>query len=337
MKTHWKTAAAIFGLMAIICAVWLSVQTESSTQQRATAVNSAPPESPTILPTADPQAVAIIPSPLAKPVAEPAISIAMLRQSVAEIIDPKADSATRLRAVRKLPLDLSSDERIPVIDFLRRWQSDDEDQSGQVLKNDLMDSLVAQRSPALNLADIFIEIYADTNQNNVIRDYAIQHLSMLGERIPDAPGWDASQVRYKTELILEALWTAAGTHSSIAGTALMGLARLSETSPSVDRSRLSTTSLQIAADNGANEAARISAIQVCAKLHIVKALPTLVQSTRGDRSVLVRVSAIGALGMIGGRDEADLLKSIAGGTDVRVKPVAETALRRIQQRTGENL
>jgi hypothetical protein len=252
--------------------------------------------------------------------------------TIRTVIDTTADVLTRQKAVRALPADLLPEHRKLLTDFLAATHEEDSGQSGQVLKNDLMDTLVGQNTPGRGLADLFIGIYQDKAQNIVIRDYALQHLALLNERLDGPMIWESKLVQTQQKLIQETLWQCAEARdSSIAGTALLALARLSETHDEVDRNRLAEAATAMT-DGKTDEAARVTAFQVCARLKTANARPLAVNAAQTDSSSIVRTSAIGALGLIGNEDDVAILDQIAG-KDARFRTVAMLAMKKIQERT----
>ena len=227
------------------------------------------------------------------------------------IIDLKADILTRQKAARALPRNLSPDNRKPLMAFLAAAHAEDSGQAGHVLKNDIMDALVGQSDPDRGLAQLLVGIYQDTAQNSVIRDYALQHLALLSQQLDGPIAWDASLVQTQQKLIQDTLWQAAEARdSSMAGTALLGLTQISETHPELDRTRLGQAAIAMA-DANVDEAARVTAFQVCARLHVSDALPVTVKAAETDSSSIVRTSAIGALGLFGNADDIPILNQIA--------------------------
>ena len=64
-------------------------------------------------------------------------------------------------------------------------------------------------------------------------------------------------------------------------------------------------------------------------------LPLLVQTAEQGESASLRISAIGALGLLGGKPEMALLEKIIAGDNPRLAPVATAALRRLRERSGQ--
>lgn len=252
--------------------------------------------------------------------------------TIRTIIDVKADTLSRQKAVRSLPRDLLPEYSKILTDFLIARHAEDDRQTGYVLKNDIMDALVGQKTPGLSLADLFIGIYEDKAQNIVIRDYAVQHLALLSERLDRPIAWDVSLIQAQQKLIQDSLFKCAEARdSSMSGTALLGLTAISETHSEVDRDRLGQAAVAMAGV-GVDEAARVTAFQVCARLQVSNALPVTVNAAQTDPNSIIRVSAIGALGLFGHADDIPILNQIAENSS-RLRPVTALAIKRIQERT----
>lgn len=248
------------------------------------------------------------------------------------IIDVKADTLSRQNAIRALPRDLIPEYRKDLTDFLTARHAEDDSQTGHVLKNDIMDALVGQKTPGRGLLDLFSGIYHDKTQNIVIRDYAMQHLALLSERLDSPTVWDPSLVQAQQKLIQDTLWQCAEERgSSISGTALLALTRISETHSEVDRIRLGQAAIAMT-DVEVDEAARVTAYQICARLQVSSALPLAITAAQSDSSSIVRTSAIGALGLFGNAGQLPILNQIAEH-NARFKPVAMLAMKKIQERT----
>ena len=211
--------------------------------------------------------------------------------------------------------------------LLRAVSPEDAGQNGHVRKNALMNALNRQAKLPPDTLDLYATLYRDAAQNEVIRDYAIQHVYEAYDKLGDA-----SQKAEAVRLLQEA---AAQPGSSIAGTAILALARLAASDTNVPKADVAATAMDLARNPAANASARISALQVIGKLDEAQAVPVLVETVRAEQSIPVQLSAIGALGLVGGKDEMAMLRAVAGGDNARLKPAALAALKRIQERTGE--
>jgi hypothetical protein len=192
------------------------------------------------------------------------------------------------------------------------------------LKNDVMNLLCAQEKPVPELAEALVRICRDNSQDAVIRDYAIQHLGF----------WYASELDpgRRTE-IEHTLWDAVGERDgTIGGTALIALSEAAHSGklePGAGE-RLSAVALATAGDSGAAAAARVTALQVCAQRGVADALPLARDLVHGDGDMSLRISAVAALGRLGGTNDLTLLRALAGGTEARLRPAARTALAQLQ-------
>ncbi len=130
----------------------------------------------------------------------------------------------------------------------------------QAQKNRLMDHLVSMPYPPSNLTDILIGLYEDLSQDVVTRDYAIQHLSL---------NWYSRAGSAEQIKIRDVLRSASMEHAStIGGTALLGMTRLSRESNAFIRDELNETVLKAAADETASELTRITAVRLWGTLKI---------------------------------------------------------------------
>ena len=253
----------------------------------------------------------------------PRTDLSAVPVSVRPIVDLKENPWTRTMAVRSLRK-LSGQEAEALYAFLRQRNPEDETQVGHVIKNDLLDLLCLEDPLPDGLRELMTDMFEDRGQNVVIRDYALQHLLTIQNRLANAPGG--------TGALEQMLWGAlAETDSSIAGTALIGLQRLAIGRADFDRERLSSSALGLIQDDAA-ELTQITALQVCAGLGLAELLPAATALASAGRSVPVRISAIGAVGDLGTQAELELIDGILAGNDDRVRSAAMLAARKIRQR-----
>jgi HEAT repeat protein len=67
-------------------------------------------------------------------------------------------------------------------------------------------------------------------------------------------------------------------------------------------------------------------------LGTAEALPLVREAAQNGETISVRMSAIGALGQLGGPEDISFLNSVLTGTEDRLKLPAQWALNQIQQR-----
>ena len=265
--------------------------------------------------------------------ASPIFDPATAPVSVRAVVDIRVQPFDRLQKARLLRKDLKHEELNALYAFLQERHLEDDGQSGHAYKNELMEALISQTVPATDLCEFLGKLYHDQDQNVVIRDYALQHVAALYERLQEPLPWPIAELQTQRKTLQGLLWEATTeTDSSIAGTALLALNRLSESDNSLDRQRIGQTALTLAQDTNAGELARVTALQVCARQEVKEALPLLVQTIEKEADTSLRISAIGALGLLGGQAEIEFLQQIGEGDDSRLKPAVTLALRRVQQR-----
>jgi hypothetical protein len=252
--------------------------------------------------------------------------------TVQMIVDTQAGYEQRLKAISSLSPHLTDADWSVLQKFLLKPDSLDQIQLGQVIKNDLMDALCALTPPPAGLGDVLISMYRDQEQNPVIRDYAVQHLAAYYEDLTLQSGSPQEE-----QNIQDVLWEATNeTGDSIGGTALLALKRLSqEYITGFDQGKIASTALQMADANDAGELTHITAFQICAQLGVADALPVVLQAAQNGETISVKMSAIGALGLLGGTEQVSFLKSVLDGTEDRLKPAAGHALEQIMARQNQ--
>jgi len=244
------------------------------------------------------------------------------------ILDHSRENRLRAEAIERLPRQMSSLSWQALKRFLVTRDASDAEQVTQVLKNQLMDALCAMRPPPSDLGDTLIAIYRNPEENVVIRDYAIQHLAALDQQLVEN---DNPWARLERSSAQAVLWEALGeTQNSIAGTALLGLTRLIEDDPQIDRARLEKAVLKLTGDITVGELSRITAYQVCGQLNLKEALPTIESAAQQSPTIPTQISAIGALGVLGTPQDASLLENLRN--DDRLKLPVEHALQMIAAR-----
>lgn len=229
--------------------------------------------------------------------------------------------AVRWAAVRALGTHLNQAERTALYDYLRGHEAEPAGPMRGVVKNDVILALKRQQPPPQELAGALAGMFYDKEQDPMIRNYALQHLA----------SW-YGQCSEKREIV-DALWAGTtDTDASTVGTALIGLSRLSQASAPVDTVRLTTAATTVAVNPSGNETARITALQVCSQLGVKDVLPVAVNLAGGSGTVPLRVSALAAVGALGGADQIPWLNRLLEADDARIQTAARTALRRLEAR-----
>ena len=261
------------------------------------------------------------------------------RPAAAVIFDGSIKITDRLSAAHQLGRRLCRQQISELYAFLKALPGPQERNLPglNVLKNDLVSLLQEQFDPPTGLTGTLIEIYQNPAQDPVARDYALQHLVTWSEQgAADAP--DAKPRIYSV------LRQAAQEDTSIAGTALLGLHRLSvndsRTLPlsagAVSGEEISQIALRMLLSANPPSAARVTAIQVCAEREVGEALPPIQALAQAENGTAVRISAIAALGWLGGPEQAVLLQRLAAEPNPDLRHAVEGALRRLRTRLLNN-
>ena len=278
---------------------------------------SGPPVQPASRAKAKPQA-------LKKPTFTTGVFKRMSTDGIPDSVRPimglhQENMATRLKAVKALGKNLTRAEIEALFAFLLA-----PGQKTFSLQNDVIHALRQQATPPDDLLPVLRDLHRDSQQDLVSRDYALQHL--VAEYQKNTTNAVAHQIP-------EVLWEALGeTNSSIAGTALLGLHRLCDVDPSLDSNQVSQAALQLTQEGATGELARITALQVCAQRGLQEALPTARALAREGASLALRISAIAAVGDLGGKDEKEFLQLLSAQGAAHLQPAITSALQRLQRR-----
>ena len=227
----------------------------------------------------------------------------------------------RVRAIRALETELTKPELDAFSSYLRTSAKNSPGPEGENwLRNVMLDEMVQQPALPLGFSDLLVAIYQDHAQDDVMRDYAVQHMAPAYERV--SPKEQAK--------LREALWQATTeTDTSIAGTALLSLLDVSQTNPSIDQRLVAQAAFNLAADDRYGELTRITAVQACGRLKVDAAWPVIVQLAQEAESVPLRIAATAALGDLGRAEAKPLLKRLANSSEPRQSLAAQSALQRL--------
>jgi len=197
----------------------------------------------------------------------------------------------------------------------------------RTLKNDIITVLREQAAPMAGLTELLIGIYDDKAQDPVTRDYAIQHLILwCGQGPADA--------KRKIHAVLN---MAAREKTSVAGTALLGLHRLSAEDAAFNRDEVRSIALRLASASETEPATRATAVQVCAERGIREALPMIETLAQTSGDMALQLSAIAALGHLGGAEQAVLLERLEPGANGAVLRASIRAARKRLSQKQERL
>ena len=241
---------------------------------------------------------------------------------LAVVLDKNQSTAAKIKSVDLISDNLSETEQQAVIDFIKKSPNG----TGEyVVKNNLMNRLVAQNKPMPGMNAAFIEIASNKNQDIVVRAYAVQHLRPLYERNRDIAIKD-----FFYQALLE-------EDTEVSGGAMLALNYLmnhDEYAADFDRAPVIRQAKKIALNDTANNNNRITAIQVASTTsdpELAEGLRKII-SDKNNHSAL-RISAIAGLGAIGDESDIASLKIIAQSKSFE-KRAALAAINKISTRRG---
>lgn len=233
----------------------------------------------------------------------------------------------RLTVLRALGLGLSRTDWETVLNFVRSSEIISELNSDQLryLKNEAMAVLIRADVWLDEAAAVFKVVYADTKQDIGVRDYALQFIAVAAEK--DARvGWSFHWQALRDD------------NKDLASTAslhLLGAANRGELTKQ-EQTRLGAAVLEIASSASLPATNRATALQVCAELGIREAGKIADAVSRNENEdLIVRLSAIAALGQLGGGSETQsYLRALTTGPDKSLRVTANTALARFKLNGG---
>ena len=240
------------------------------------------------------------------------------------ILDARADIRDRLEAVQEMGDNLGPSEIDALYCFLKSHPgSREKNVAGlRTLKNNLINALKNQIRPPAGLTATLIDLFHDRAQDFVIRDYAVQHLTTWYSR-------GAADSQDAKERIQTTLKEAVRENTSIAGTALLGMHRLSSADRSFKGTEIDGSALGMARASDTPLAARITALQICAERGLAQALPEIERFAAARGQTALQISAIAALGKLGNVSDALLLKRLESEGDAALRPAIAAALRQL--------
>jgi hypothetical protein len=203
--------------------------------------------------------------------------------------------------------------------------------SSHALKNEIMDYAVEKDPDAGGVAGLFLAAHQTSGQAPLIRDYLIQHLDGLYLRL------EREGVSARKKQVEALLWKTAGPKREFeSATALMALDRIARADRAFaaeNKGRLERGALALLNHAQAEDADKVTALQVALRLESPAVLPAARKIAQaGTSSVALKASALGVLGRQGGREDAGWLEKLAGDKQSPVNTVAQYALEQLKKR-----
>jgi len=253
-------------------------------------------------------------------------------------LTPDKSYQGRTKAVQGLGKELSRKDLDGIYAFLAARY---EDYKGELtllefesIRNDTLDALLRQKELPPDLGKKILAMYQDREQNDVWRDYCVQHFAPYA-KVKWKDGFGASN---DTEWVAltNAYWQATTeTKTTIAGTALIGMNSLAGRYPGMSKDQVEGRALQLAEDDTCGDASRVTAFRMCAQLGRKEVLPSARIVSQVGSSIHLRMAAAATVGDLGDKSDLELLQSIAAGTEPRMKPIADAAMKRIDDRLAK--
>jgi hypothetical protein len=225
------------------------------------------------------------------------------------------------------------------------------------VKNDVLDRLLKQTELSEGLGLQMAEMASDSGNDPVWRDYCIQFMAPFYERAVTERGLttkgtkdtknnnpsqksleqkSVSSVKSVDELsaVREAMFSSLNKRSeTLAGTALIGLELLSRTHDEFDREEILKKSVEIAADESASSAARLTALRMVAMTENSESGAAAARSlAQTGETVLLRSAAITTLGEVGSSRDRELLDTFALSENKQIAAAARMAIQKMEAR-----
>lgn len=291
--------------------------------------------------TADPSPQRPEPGLPTVPNIPPGVSHSIL-ESLALITDngPGAPYRERIEAVHRLGKDLPAEQVRILMDFIAAplppGTAEVEFRRIGAIKNEALDTILAQQSLPEGIGDLLISMAANPVLDDLWRDYCIQRFVPYYDRkypestVPEAGHEAEAPARAR---FLAACWShATGPVTERTGTALLSLERLASRHAEIDRQTLARTALAVAASGEAPASARIPALQVAARLGEGKAAALARELVEGPVTTTLKLSALATLGEAGGSEDLPLLARVLEGGGKHLHKAATEAKAKIERR-----
>jgi len=172
------------------------------------------------------------------------------------------------------------------------------------------------------LAGHLVAMYNDRTHDEVWRDYCIQHLGDIYMEIGDEAGRENAR---------RALWRSVDERQgSIPGTGLIALFNVCG-QKGFEKEQTTAKALELVHSQEYGEPAKITALQICAKLG-EKAVLQDARKMVASASIPIRISAMACLGMLGNQSDLELLKASEFSTDIRLRTAAQAAMKKLREK-----
>jgi len=239
----------------------------------------------------------------------------------------------RSRAAANLGTDFNAEEVKFMLGFLDEkiaGQSEYNTLEFNAIKNDVSWALLHQDKPVEPYCNALVSMYRDKTHDYVWRDYCIQHMAIYCARLK---GNKASSKPAALYAVLACLADAVKNfRMPVCGTALIGMKNLLGSDGMNGDLNVSEIALKIATNPEACNSARASAVQVAVELKTDGILKVARDMAQNGEDVLLRISAVSAVGKVGTNDDVKLLADLSMNGDSRISLSARRALKSLKLR-----
>ena len=259
----------------------------------------------------------------------PIITITSLPENVKLIVGMTDDKAylPRVQAVHALGKNLPQDQIDAFYDFLFQKLEDQElpDLEFNGLKNELTWALIWQERVPKELAKHLDTMFRDKSYDVTWRDYCVQFFGKYYRYVGEA---DRKILKAGLEEALNE-W-----QNRIAGTAGYMLWQMSDY-PGFDKQAIMDRIVEVLNQPDCSNASKLPLLQACGEAGDKRALPQARELMKTSKDIMLRASAIAAVGYLGDATDIPCLENLSKQTDPRVQKPAQAALEKINLRSKE--
>ncbi|MBN2685380.1 MAG: hypothetical protein JXR40_08885 [Pontiellaceae bacterium] len=210
------------------------------------------------------------------------------------------------------------------------------------IKNDVLDRLLRQKELPEALGYQLVDMFADTESDPVWRDYCVQLMSPLYERLTTeyteyTEGQESNQSEESVDelnAVRETMFAALDEREgAISGTALIGVELLSRTHGEFDRDMILDKASKIAANEAVSNESRLTALRLTSVAGADESTADTARNlAQTGEAAYLRSAAIVTLGETGTPEDRELLESFTFDDDRQIAAAAELALQKMDAR-----
>lgn len=252
------------------------------------------------------------------------------------VTDATRGTETRLNLARQISKDMRADDIDYLFKSLRHQPEAHNNENWWVVMNEIMEQMRRKGVASDRFANELISIVNDSTLSEVTRDYAVQHLMLwVAPSCGNVPAESSPEVIAETlEVVSLSVTDPAIAHTSIPGTALMGLTVASSDLPPEVVAPIwehldPMMTRMLKGEINVPLSTRTTVIQSVAMRGSTKHLPLIQTMARNEKiDPSMRLSSIAALGVYRSELDRDYLVSLSQG-NTRYRYAAKSALKKL--------